>query len=73
MISGYGNYRFAPNQSITRAEAATVLTRALNLSKRKDLRFSDMDASHWAYDYVAKAVQASIVDGYPDGTFGPGS
>ena len=71
VISGYGNYRFAPNQSITRAEAATVLTRALKLSKRQDLRFSDMDASHWAYDYVAKAVQANIVDGYPDGTFGP--
>lgn len=71
VISGYGNYRFAPNQPITRAEAATVLTRALKLSKRQVLRFSDMDASHWAYDYVAKAVQANIVDGYPDGTFGP--
>ncbi|SDO62783.1 S-layer homology domain-containing protein [Paenibacillus sp. yr247] len=71
VISGYGNYRFAPNQPITRAEAAAVLTRALKLSKRKELRFSDMDASHWAYDYVAKAVQADIVDGYPNGTFEP--
>ncbi|MBP1965761.1 S8 family peptidase [Paenibacillus aceris] len=71
VISGYGNYRFAPNQSITRAEAATVLTRALKLSKRKELKFSDMDASHWAYDYVAKALQADIVSGYPNGTFGP--
>lgn len=71
MISGYGNYRFAPNQSITRAEAATVLSRALRLSKRKDLRFSDLAVSHWAYADISKTVQASIVDGYPDGTFAP--
>ncbi|MCY9660463.1 S8 family serine peptidase [Paenibacillus chondroitinus] len=71
VISGYGNYRFAPNQSITRAEAATVLTRALKLTKRKELKFSDMPNTHWAYDYVAKALQADIVAGYPDGTFGP--
>ncbi|UKS26099.1 S8 family serine peptidase [Paenibacillus sp. HWE-109] len=71
VISGYGNYRFAPNQPITRAEAATVLTRALKLSKRKELIFSDMNTSHWAYEFVAKAVQAGIVSGYPNGTFGP--
>ncbi|MDD9271953.1 S8 family serine peptidase [Paenibacillus sp. GCM10023248] len=71
VIGGYGNYRFAPNQPITRAEAATVLTRALKLTKRKELKFSDMDASHWAYEYVAKALQADIVSGYPGGTFGP--
>ncbi|TXK75089.1 S8 family serine peptidase [Paenibacillus sp. N3.4] len=71
VISGYGNYRFAPNQSITRAEAAAVVTRALKLTKRKEMRFSDVDVSHWAYDAIAKAVQADIVDGYPNGTFGP--
>ncbi|NEW08887.1 S8 family serine peptidase [Paenibacillus sp. SYP-B3998] len=71
VISGYGNYRFAPNQPITRAEAATVLARALRLTKQKKLLFNDLSASHWAYDYIAKAVQADLVDGYPDGTFGP--
>ncbi|NOV04410.1 S8 family peptidase [Paenibacillus planticolens] len=71
VISGYGNYRFAPDQSITRAEAAAVLTRALKLTKRKELKFSDMDTAHWAYEYVAKALQADIVGGYPNGTFGP--
>ncbi|OPH51341.1 peptidase S8 [Paenibacillus ferrarius] len=71
VISGYGNYRFAPNQPITRAEAATVITRALKLTKRKEVSFGDMNSSHWAYDYVAKAVQAGIVTGYPNGTFGP--
>ncbi|MBD0384300.1 S8 family serine peptidase [Paenibacillus sp. WST5] len=71
IISGYGNYRFAPDRSITRAEAATVLTRALKLSKLRQLRFSDLTSSHWAYDNVAKGVQAGLIDGYPDGTFGP--
>ncbi|MEW9702327.1 S8 family serine peptidase [Paenibacillus sp. SI8] len=71
IISGYGNYRFAPNQFITRAEAATVLTRALKLSKMRQLYFNDLTSAHWAYDYVARAVQADLVDGYPNGTFGP--
>ncbi|WNR44658.1 S8 family serine peptidase [Paenibacillus roseipurpureus] len=71
VISGYGNYQFAPNQSITRAEAATVLSHALHLTKRDELRFTDVAASHWAYADIAKAVQASIVEGYPDGTFDP--
>lgn len=71
VISGYGNYRFAPDQSISRAEAATVISHALNLTKQKELRFSDVTAKHWAYADISKTVQASIVDGYPDGTFDP--
>jgi len=70
-ISGYGNYRFAPNQMITRAEAASVMAKAFQFSKQKQLHFSDLSTSHWAYDSVAKAVQAGLLDGYPDGTFQP--
>ena len=39
MISGYGNYRFAPNQSITRAEAATVLSRCLEANETQGAAF----------------------------------
>lgn len=33
--------------------------------------FTDMSESHWAYNAVAKMEKASILSGYPDGTFKP--
>ena len=33
--------------------------------------FSDVPASHWAYDEIEKAVDSGIVNGYADGTFKP--
>jgi hypothetical protein len=71
LVNGYGNFRFRPDGSITRAEAATILVRAFRYSKEKPLRFTDLPAGHWAYDFIAKAAQAGIVDGYPDRTFVP--
>lgn len=71
LIEGYGNYRFMPESLITRAEAATILAKAFRYSKENPLRFTDLPASHWAYDYIAKAAQAGIIEGYPDHTFAP--
>ncbi len=31
--------------------------------------FSDVPASHWAYDAVNQLVAAGVVEGYPDGTY----
>lgn len=33
--------------------------------------FSDVPASHWAFDEIEKAVDSGIVNGYADGTFKP--
>jgi hypothetical protein len=70
-VNGYGNYRFRPDDNITRAEAAAVLVRAFRYTKEKPLHFTDLPAEHWAYSYIAKAAQAGIADGYPDRTFAP--
>lgn len=72
IVSGYANNAFYPNRSITRAEAVTVITNALNLTKASNtFRFSDVTASHWAYSNIALAVEAGIIQGYPNGTFKP--
>jgi hypothetical protein len=34
--------------------------------------FSDVPQSHWAYQYIQKAVAAGLFQGMPDGTFRPG-
>jgi hypothetical protein len=71
LISGYGNYRFAPDRPITRAEAAAMLVKAFQLTKQRDIRYTDLNPDHWAYSYVAKAEQAGLVEGYPDQSFQP--
>lgn len=35
--------------------------------------FSDLEAGHWAYDYVEELVANGVINGYSDGTFRPGS
>ncbi|WP_418789985.1 S-layer homology domain-containing protein [Phosphitispora sp. TUW77] len=34
-------------------------------------QFSDLTASHWAYDEINKLKQLGYINGYPDGTFKP--
>jgi hypothetical protein len=71
LITGYGNYRFAPDRPITRAEAAAMLVKAFQLTKQRDIQYTDLNPDHWAYSYIAKAEQAGLVEGYPDQTFQP--
>ncbi|UUZ91250.1 S-layer homology domain-containing protein [Paenibacillus sp. P25] len=71
VIDGYGNYTFQPDRPITRAEATAVIARAFKLTKQRSIGYSDLVADHWAYGYIAKASQAGIIDGYPDGGFAP--
>ncbi|WP_246079106.1 S8 family peptidase [Paenibacillus piri] len=71
MIDGYALQRFMPDRPITRAEAAAILTRGFKLSGQVEIRYTDLGSSHWAYPYIAKAVQAGMMDGYPDQTFAP--
>lgn len=66
---------FNPNNTITRAEAATIICRMLgneeDANRLKTSRFSDVSSSHWAVGYVAKAEELGIIGGYGNGKFGP--
>lgn len=33
--------------------------------------FHDVDITHWAFGYIAAAVDAGYISGYPDGSFRP--
>ena len=70
IISGYPDGSFQPNGYITRAEFATIAVRFFDVQyDGKDL-FPDI-STHWAKDYINQAGSAGLVNGYPDGTFGP--
>ncbi len=63
---------FKPNDRITRAEFAAILSKALSL---KDLdiskSFSDMETSHDYFKEVMFAAKNGLINGYPDTTFKP--
>ncbi len=77
IIEGYSDGTFRPNNNITRAEFATMTVRFLESKIGEiegiDSGFTDMSDSHWANEYIEKAVAKGLVKGYPDGTFRPES
>lgn len=63
--------QFIPEGKLTRAEMATVLTRAYQLSGSGHIPFSDVKASNWAYNEIQILVASNLLKGYPDNTFKP--
>ncbi|MEK3714058.1 Ig-like domain-containing protein [Paenibacillus sp. FSL R7-0333] len=70
IMKGYGGGSFKPNQTITRAEMATILSRLITSAQTQAAGFSDI-AGHWAQAAVEQMSQAGIITGYEDGTFRP--
>ncbi|MGR6836824.1 S-layer homology domain-containing protein [Syntrophomonas erecta] len=69
-IAGYPDQTFKPDNTITRAEFATVLVKAFNLEAKAGKVFNDT-VNHWGKDYIATAAAYGIVAGYDANTFGP--
>ncbi|NDI36824.1 S8 family serine peptidase [Chengkuizengella sediminis] len=65
--------RFLPNENITRAEAITMVVRAMELTgvEPTSSPFIDITNKYWAYEPILLANQAGLISGYTDGTFAP--
>lgn len=57
IISGYPDNSFKPNNTVTRAEFAVIMVKALNLSLKtpEEETFNDMPKDNWAYSYIESA------------------
>lgn len=71
LIKGYPNGTFKPNHSLTRAEAASLIARTLNLKATKPNPFTDVNKNNFAYDDIAAVAEKGIVVGREDGKFHP--
>jgi len=72
-VTGYADATFKPNLEVTRAEFATMIVRALQIpiSDGKGLTFKDSkEIPVWARAYVQTAVEAKLISGYTNNTFG---
>ena len=80
VFKGYEDNSFKPEGNITRAEVATIIYRIYTADVAKNdksglyatyNKFSDMAGASWAAGYIGYCANASLVKGYPDGTFKP--
>jgi len=69
-VTGYADGTFKPDKTISRAEFAVMLAKALKLAPGESKVFGDT-ASHWAKDAIASAAAAGLVSGFSGGRFGP--
>lgn len=71
IVSGVTETTFEPDRSITRAEFAALITRALKLSAANDdSAFADVASDAWYAGEVAAAAAAGLINGY-QGYFRP--
>ncbi|MBJ9992021.1 S-layer homology domain-containing protein [Paenibacillus sp. S28] len=73
ILQGTGDGRFNPDRTVTRAEFAAILVRALGLAGGGQLSsYADVKPGDWYTEAVTLAQKYGIVNGYSDGTFRPG-
>ncbi len=74
IITGFEDGTFRPTETVTRAQAATMIVRMRGLAdgvEQGATSFTDVAADHWASGYINVAVANGIVNGMGDGTFRP--
>lgn len=72
-ISGYEDGTFRPDNTITRAEAATIIAKlgGIDESKEYENTFNDVAENAWYKSYVSFAKEKGYIEGYDDNTFVP--
>ncbi len=72
IITGFPDGHFGPEQTVTRAQAAIMIGRAVGLdgTQRRTI-FADVPVSSKASGYIASAVERGIITGFPDKTYRP--
>ena len=75
LLKGDEKGNFNPENTITRAEFATMMCRFFGVEdealKIRKSSFNDVPSNHWACGYITKAVELGILNGYGNGKFGP--
>ncbi|SDI25169.1 S-layer homology domain-containing protein [Alteribacillus persepolensis] len=61
MRGSNGNFR--PYEPVTRAQMATILTRAYNLKKNEDLYFYDIQPDYWNFSDISALAESGITGG----------
>ena len=70
IIKGTTATEFSPNKSISRAEIAALLVRALGKENKSAVcTFTDVPKKSWYYSVAASSQKSSLINGFPNNTF----
>ena len=72
IINGMGDDSYAPDMTMTRAQFATIVVKALGLAPEAGEIFSDVPAAAWYAPYIGTAYKYGIVNGRSATSFDPG-
>lgn len=71
VINGYEDGTFRPDENITRAEIAKVISVSKGYTEEAAIAFSDVSEDDWFMPSLKKCVAKNVIGGYEDGTFRP--
>jgi amicyanin len=75
IISGYPDNTFKPYQTVNRVEALKIILNGAKIDTTANAtvsaKFTDIQTNAWYMQFLNKAVELGIVQGYPDGSFKP--
>lgn len=72
IVKGVSADSFEPNGKVTRAQFATMLVNALQLTASGPSKFTDIPAGAWYANAVAAAYEKGLVNGVSEDKFAPG-
>jgi S-layer homology domain len=63
IIEGFPDGRFRPDEYVTRAQFAAMLSQAFDkVTVRNAIKFSDVSTAYWAYNAIREAYQMGFLD-----------
>ncbi len=74
VVRGFPDGTYGPLIEVTRDQMAVFMQRALDLpleDPEDPSRFSDVGPDFWAVQQIEALARSDIVQGFPDGTYGP--
>jgi hypothetical protein len=71
ILAGYPDGTFRPDDTISRAQLVTALTKIYPVTKVKAMSYNDVQEGEWYYDAVLQANASGYITGYKDGSFQP--
>lgn len=71
MVSGRGDGSFDPNATMTRAEFASLIVRAIGREQKRNTVFRDIPENAWYAGYIGAAYESGIVRGVSADQFAP--
>jgi len=75
LINGYADGSFRWSNDVTRGQICKIMVNAegWTIDTSGGPHFPDVEPGSTFYDFIETAYHHALINGYPDGTFGPGN